>query len=167
MTIYARGKLLKNSRISIIFLLFIFFSFGFLFPDETSVETTGGKKALERSLIFPGLGQFMEKKYFRGIVFLAGELFCITNFVINNIKGNDAYVNYKIAGNSGDAVTWREKVGKYDKTRNIFLLAGAGVWILNMIDIFFHIKKKYRKKISLSLKNEKNNKISFGIAYSF
>lgn len=167
MTIYARGKLSKNSRISIIILLFTIFSFGSIFPDETSGGTAGDKKALERSLIFPGLGQLMEKKYFNGIVFLAGELFCITNFIINNNKGNDAYENYKIAGNSGDAVTWREKAEKYDKTRNIFLLAGAGVWILNMIDIFFHIKKKYKKKISLSLKHEKNNKISFGIAYSF
>ena len=167
MTIYVRGKLLKNNRIIIIILLFTLFFSSSIFPDETSGKTVKGKKALELSLIFPGLGQFTEKKYFTGIVFLAGELFCITNFIINNIKGNDAYGNYKIAGNSVDAGIWREKVGKYDKTRNIFLLAGAGVWIINMIDIFIHIKKKYRKKISLSLKNEKNNKISFGIAYSF
>ncbi|MEN8152486.1 MAG: DUF5683 domain-containing protein [Acidobacteriota bacterium] len=158
---------MKNKPFIIFIFILYFLYTGYLFPSKGPDNPATGKKALEKSLIFPGLGQLIEKKYFNGILFITGELFCITNFLINNSRGNEAYENYKIADTTENAIIWREKVEKYDKKRNIFLLAGAGIWILNLVDIFIHIKKKYKRNISLSIKNGKNNKISLGIGYSF
>ena len=58
----------------------------------------------------------------------------------------------------------------YSRSSRIgFILAAAGVWIINLIDIYFIVKKKDKKEKNLRLKfnlNENKN-LAFTISYSF
>ena len=60
-----------------------------LYPSGTgSGETSPEKRALEKSLLFPGWGQIHEKQYMKGAIFITAELLAITGIVINNNNGN-------------------------------------------------------------------------------
>ena len=108
------------------------------------------RKALERSLLFPGLGQLYEKQYLKGAILASAELFCLAAVVINAHKGNDAYWRYRGATTPEDAVKWRGETVRLDRRRNTAVLAAAGVWILNMVDIFVYAKGKYGREKSLA-----------------
>ena len=112
-------------------------------PKTRSPSPIACAKALEKSLLFPGLGQLAEKQYVKAAVFAAAEIFCLAQVVIHIGKGNEAYRNYRDAVDAAAAVEWRLQTEKYDRRRNTAILAGAGVWVLNMIDIFVFAKKKY------------------------
>ena len=108
------------------------------------------QKVLKKSLLFPGLGQLYEKQYLKGAVFSGAELFCIIEAVIQNYRGNDAYWKYRMSQTVEDAVEFRGLTERHDRTRNTFIAAGAGVWILNMVDMLLSAKKKFRKKVMLT-----------------
>ena len=55
------------------------------------------RKALERSLLFPGLGQLGEKQYVKAALFGGAEIFCLVQVLIFMGKGNDAYKKYRDA----------------------------------------------------------------------
>lgn len=116
--------------------------------DEARPDSV--KKELKKSLLFPGLGQFGEKQYLKGIVFSGTEIFCIIQAVIHDHRGNDYYWKYRMSQTGSDAMEYRRMTERNDRTRNAFIIAGAGVWILNMVDMLVFVKKKYRKKVSLS-----------------
>ncbi|MBN2400082.1 MAG: hypothetical protein JXI33_07050 [Candidatus Aminicenantes bacterium] len=107
------------------------------------------RKALERSLLFPGLGQLGEKQYLKAALFAGAEIFCLAEVIIFMGKGNDAYDHYRDAVDPQDVIEFRSQTEKYDKHRNTAILAAAGVWVLNMIDIFVFAKKKYAKKAAV------------------
>jgi len=109
------------------------------------------RRALERSLLFPGLGQLAEKQYLKAALFAAAEVACLALVAVNIGKGGDAYWNYRGAATPADAVHWRSETERYDRRRNAAILAAAGVWVLNLIDIFVHAKKKYGRAKSLAL----------------
>ena len=108
------------------------------------------RNVLKKSLLFPGLGQFHEKQYLKGVLFSGTEIFCIIEAVIHNQRGNDAYWKYRMSQTVEDAVEFRGLTERHDRTRNAFIAAGAGVWILNMVDMLLFAKKKYRKKVLLT-----------------
>jgi hypothetical protein len=108
------------------------------------------RRALEWSLLFPGLGQLYEKQYAKAALFAAAEILCLAQVVINAREGNDAYRRYRDAGDIAAAMAWRERTEQSDRKRNTAILAGAGVWVLNMVDIFVHAKKKYGRERSLT-----------------
>jgi hypothetical protein len=120
---------------------------------------------LELSLLFPGLGQIKEKQYLKGILFLSGELFLLASAISNNRMGNKNYSKYKDADTETDVIKFRLAVEKFDKRRNIFLFSGITIWTLNLIDIYFHIRKK--SKISILIKNDKDKTVTICFNYSF
>jgi hypothetical protein len=139
--------------------------------EEGERGTLNAKKisSLQKSLLIPGWGQLSEKRYSEGVLFLSVELFCIYKIFSYNHKGNDYYDLYKKADNVSDATEYRDLTEKYDTKRNRFILAAAGVWIVNLIDIYFIVKKKDKKDKNLRLKfklNENKN-LAFTISYSF
>lgn len=108
------------------------------------------RNVLKKSLLFPGLGQFYEKQYLKGAVFSGAEIFCIIGAVIHNHQGNVAYWNYRMSQTVEEAVEFRRLTERHDRTRNAFIVAGAGVWVFNMVDMLLFAKKKYRKKVLLT-----------------
>src|SRR5512137_2684486 len=92
------------------------------------------KRQLKKSLLFPGLGQFSEKQYLKGVAFSGAEIFCIVEAIVANHRGNDSYWKYRMSGTGTDALEYRRLTERNDRTRNAFILAGAGIWILNMVD---------------------------------
>ena len=128
------------------------------------------RKALERSLLFPGLGQLSEKQYVKAALFGSAEILCLAQVLIFRGKGNEAYHNYRDVKDTAAAVEWRLQTEKYDRRRNTAILAAAGVWVLNMIDILIFAKKKYGKKASISLNpyyNHENKTIGAGMRFHF
>ncbi len=120
--------------------------------EEKPPEEPRLRKALERSLLFPGLGQLYEKQYAKAVLFAALEVFCLSLVVVNARSGNAAYRNYRDAVDSGAAVAWRLETERCDRRRNTALLGAAGVWVLNMVDIFVFTKKKYGRERSLAIR---------------
>ena len=148
-----------------------------LFPAEGAQpvnvpqpEKTPLRKALERSLLFPGLGQLGEKQYVKAALFGSAEILCLAQVLIFMGKGNNAYKKYRDAIDYETAVGFRLQTEKYDRRRNTAILAAAGVWALNMIDIFIFAKKKYGKKALISLNpyyNHENKTIGAGLRFHF
>lgn len=122
-----------------------------LLPAEEARPDDGRRrKALERSLLFPGLGQLYEKQYLKAALFASAEIACLVLVVVNIGKGNEAYRGYRNAQDMEAAVRWRGETERLDRRRNAAILAAAGVWALNMVDIFASARKKYGREKSLA-----------------
>jgi hypothetical protein len=134
---------------------------GTLLPKKTS--------SLQKSLLIPGWGQIAEKRYIEGALFLSVEIFCFYKIFSYNHKGNDYYNLYKKADNVSDAIKYRDLAEKYDKRRNSFILAAAGAWIINLIDIYIIVKRKDKKErnIRLNFKLNENKDLALTFTYSF
>ena len=91
--------------------------------------------SLEKSLLFPGWGQISEKRYIRGLTFMFSEAACLSSAVVYAVKGSHSYDNYRDAANTPDAIHYRQLTERYDKRRNISLVAGAVVWAVNLLDM--------------------------------
>lgn len=164
MKIFVRVKLSKFLKIFII----IFVSSLLNAEDLTSTKTNiTANRALEKSLIFPGLGQLHEKKYLKGIIFITAELIAITGAILNNRQGNKNYNKYRSSLTENDALFFRKETERFDRSRNLFIAAGMGVWIINMLDIYIIKKKMGKKSIEVSLEKGINNEIFFTLNYSF
>ena len=131
--------------------------------EETSFTS------LHKSLVFPGWGQFSERRYVEGIIFSGAELFCLIEMFVNNHKGNQNYKLYKQAETVQDAVKFREMTEKFDTKRNQYLIAAAGVWILNLIDIYIIVKKREKKsqKPALNIMTGEGGLIKLSLSVKF
>jgi hypothetical protein len=107
-----------------------------------TVDQAQGLGPQEKSLLLPGWGQLAEKRWLEGVFFMAAEAFCIVGALRQNKLGNSAYLAYKAATNVPDAVRLRRETEKRDSRRNQYLLAGAAVWALNLIDIHLIVRGK-------------------------
>jgi len=128
------------------------------------------RKALERSLLFPGLGQLGEKQYAKAALFGGAEIFCLVEVLIYMSKGNAAYRDYRDALDPEDVIKFRRQTEEYDNNRNIAILAAAGVWVLNMVDMFVFAKKKYGKKAAVGFQpfyNHENKTIGASLRVGF
>jgi len=155
---------------SLILVLTLLFPLSSLSQEEKQRDSTGGKfGSLQKSLLIPGWGQIAEKRYVEGILFLSSEVFCLYKILSYNHKSNEYYHLYKEANNVDDAVNNRELAEKYDIRRNTFMLLAAGIWAVNLIDIYVIVKNKQKKERNLKLKLEsgKNKELVFTISYSF
>jgi len=139
-------------------------------PENTTEETGQTSfTSLHKSLLWPGWGQLSEKKYIEGILFSAAEAFCVVEILINNYKGNQEYKLYKDADNVQDAIKYRRSTERYDTRRNQFMLAAVGVWIINLVDMYFIFKGKKNedKKLAVGISTSSTAKISLVITYCF
>ncbi|MGD2295733.1 MAG: DUF5683 domain-containing protein, partial [Candidatus Aminicenantes bacterium] len=123
---------------------------------DVEEESPGEKTfdALQKSLLIPGWGQLAEKRYLEGAFFLSAEIFCLVEVFANNNKGKKNYRLYRDAESVDEAVKYRGLTEKYDKRRNAFILAAAGVWAVNLIDIYLILKNKKDKKGGVGVKLE-------------
>jgi hypothetical protein len=112
---------------------------------ETKIDPT--QKPLVLSLVFPGLGQLCEKSYFKGTLFFVAEIACIWQIIHLNRLGNTAYKNYQQAQTIDDTAYYRNQTMNYDKKRNLFIMAGCLVWVINLIDMNIYVKKKRKLAI--------------------
>ena len=163
---------MKNSKLTTSFLIVLFISLPCLSQDKESKEASSPEikfTSLQKSLLIPGWGQIAEKRYIEGILFLSAEIFCIYKIFSYNHKGNDYYNLYKKADNVSDATQFRDLAEKYDKRRNSFILAAAGAWIINLIDIYIIVKRKDKKErnLRLKLKLNENKDLALTFTYSF
>jgi hypothetical protein len=90
---------------------------------------------LEKSLLVPGWGQLSVGRPVESALFFGSTVLCLIGAWDNNRRGSDSYVAYKAAVNSTDAARLHALTARYDRRRNQFLLAGAAVWALNLLDI--------------------------------
>ncbi len=149
-------------------MFFFTYSLGYA-QESTSSDQVSRLNSLQKSLLVPGWGQIAEKKYVKGLFFMGTELFCIINILSDNHKANKNYEAYKEAVHINDAVSFRALTEKYDGRRNRFLAAAVGIWILNMIDIYFIVKNKQKKKRNLwfSLESASKKTLSLTISLRF
>jgi len=115
-------------------------------PERTKFSS------LQKSLIIPGWGQLDEKRYLEGSFFLSLEICCLYEVFKNNRRGNSNYHLYKTAGSNDEAIRFRALTERYDKRRNIFMLVAAGVWAVNLFDIYVIVKIKGKEKSGLDIK---------------
>ena len=141
-----------------------------LAAEAVKPESDRLRKVLEKSLVFPGLGQLAEKQYVKAAVFASAEIFCLAQVVVQMGMGNEAYRNYRDAKDALAAAEWRLQTEKYDRRRNTAILAAAGVWVLNMIDIFVFAKKKYGRNAAVAFHpyyNHENQTFGAGLTCCF
>ncbi len=117
-----------------------------------AVDQAKGLGPLEKSLLLPGWGQISEKRWLEGVFFMAAEAFCIVGALRQNKLGNSVYLAYRAAANQPDAVRLRQETEKRDSRRNQYLLAGAAVWALNLLDIHLIVRGKEGAAKVLSLR---------------
>jgi hypothetical protein len=170
---FARARLRRKNCV---LLLLLFLVGRIMLPAQGAVpvntprpEKTPLRKALERSLLFPGLGQLGEKQYVKAALFGGAEIFCLAQVLIFIGKGNSAYNKYRDAVDYITAVEFRAQTEKYDRRRNTAILAAAGVWVLNMIDMFVFAKKKYGKNAAIGFQpyyDHENKTIGVSLCFS-
>jgi hypothetical protein len=144
----AKGKLARKKVL--VLLVALMLGQMLLAAEAVQPESDRLRKALERSLLFPGLGQLGEKQYLKAAVFATAEIFCLAQVFINRGKGEDAYHQYHGAQDMASAVAWRRQTETYDRRRDTAILAGAGVWVLNMVDMFVFAKRKYGRHAAVA-----------------
>jgi len=137
--------------------------------DKTSQQTEQktGLTSLKKSLLIPGWGQLAEKRFVEGIFFLGAEIFSIYQIFHNNHKGSIYYDKYRGAENVEDATRYRELTEDYDKKRNIFILAAAGIWAVNLLDIYVIVKNKEKQKLKLKLQSVDPKGMAITLHFSF
>jgi hypothetical protein len=119
---------------------------------------------LKKSLLIPGWGQIAEHRYFEGLAFVAAEACLTISILTNNHRGNEAYRLYRQADNPGDAILNRNLTEKYDKRRNIGILAAASVWAVNLLDISLIVRRRSNDGKRLDLMLLEHDEVQFAIA---
>ncbi len=107
-------------------------------PDSSTLRPLG---PLAKSLLIPGWGQFAVGRPVEGGLFLGGLVLCLAGAWDAGHRGGESYALYKAAATAADAVRWREATSRYDRRRNGFLLAGAALWAVNLLDIWLLVKR--------------------------
>ena len=163
---------MEKSKLASSFLILLLISLPCFGQNKESKEASSPKikfASLQKSLLIPGWGQIAEKRYIEGILFLSAEIFCFYKIFSYNHKGNSYYNLYIKTDNVNDAIKYRALTEKYDTKRNRFILAAAGVWIINLIDIYIIVKKKNKKErnLRLKLKLNENKDLALTFTYSF
>ena len=163
---------MKRGFVTVLVLFSLAFSFFPCVGQEVAPEESPSEKkftSLHKSLLIPGWGQLAEKRYIEGVVFLSAEIFALYKVFTYNHKGNTAYTKYKDATSADDAVHYRQMTEDYDRKRNQYLLVAAGVWAINLIDIYFIVRNKEKKGKNLRLKLESgtNKSLVLTVSYRF
>lgn len=125
--------------------------------------------SLHKSLLLPGWGQFSEKHYVEGAVFASAAAFSLVQVLSFNRKGNRYYRKYQEAASVEEAALFRELTEKYDTRRNQYLLVTAGIWAVNLIDIYVIVKRKEKKEKTIQLKLEHvgDKELAVSLRYCF
>jgi len=118
-------------------------------PGQTPEPERTKFSSLQKSLLVPGWGQFVEKRYFEAGFFLTLEVCYLVEVFRTNRKGNNAYRLYKAAASAEEAIRFRDMTEDFDKTRNYHMALAAAVWAVNLVDMYFIFRRKGRTESHL------------------
>lgn len=157
------------------FCMFIFVpksqSFGQTLQDSTVTKVSKpdtlmkGKSptgALLRSVIFPGGGQFYNRKYIKGMLVFGTETTLLTLAAVDWSRVNTHKRNFQNTAYSYSDRLWEfEQYQFYDDRRNLFLWITAGVIFLSMFDAYvdaqlYHFDQEKVRDLSITLNPEVN-----------
>ncbi len=138
--------------------------------NDTILERKSPTGALLRSVVFPGWGQFYNRKYLKGVVVFGAETTFITLAVIEWSRMNTHKKNFQNP-NYPDRYWEFEQFQFYEDRRNLFLWITAGIVFLSMFDAYVdaHLYNFDREKVrdlSISLIPEANGGNNIKIVFS-
>ncbi len=151
-------------------------SFGQTSQDSTKAKVSEpdtlmkGKSptgALLRSVVFPGGGQFYNRKYLKGIVVFGTEATFITLAAVDWSRMSPHKKNFQ--NPSYPDRYWEfDQYRFYEDRRNLFLWITAGVVFLSMFDAYvdaqlYHFDQEKVRDLSISLIPEANGGITMRI----
>jgi hypothetical protein len=125
--------------------------------------------ALVRSVIFPGGGQFYNRKYLKGIVVFGTETTLLTLAAVDWSRVNTHKRNFQNTAYSYSDRQWEfEQYRFYEDRRNLFLWITAGVIFLSMFDAyvdaqFYHFDEEKVRDLPITLTPETNGGITMRI----
>ena len=139
-------------------------------PD-TLMKGKSPTGALLRSVIFPGGGQFYNRKYLKGILVFGTEATFLTLAAIDWSRVNTHKRNFQNTGYSYSDRLWEfEQYRFYEDRRNLFLWITAGVIFLSMFDAYvdaqlYHFDQEKVRDLPISLIPEANGGITLRIVF--
>lgn len=141
-------------------------------PTDTIMEGKSPMGALLRSVVFPGWGQFYNRKYLKGLVVFGAETTFITLAAIEWNRMNTHKKNFQNPDYPDLDRYWEfEQFEFYEDRRNLFLWITAGIVFLSMFDAYVdaHLYNFDREKVrdlSISLIPEVNGGNNIKIVFS-
>ena len=140
-------------------------------PD-TVLERKSPMGALLRSVVFPGGGQFYNRKYIKGVVVFGAETTFITLAAIEWSRMNTHKKNFENPDYDYSYRYWEfEQFEFYEDRRNLFLWITAGIVFLSMFDAYvdahlFNFEREEVRDLSISLTPEDNGGNNIRIVFS-
>ena len=140
-------------------------------PD-TLMKGKSPTGALLRSVIFPGGGQFYNRKYLKGIVVFGTETTFLTLAAVDWSRVNTHKRNFQNTGYSYSDRLWEfEQYRFYEDRRNLFLWITAGVVFLSMFDAYvdaqlYHFDQEKVRDLSITLIPEANRWITMRLVFN-
>jgi hypothetical protein len=147
------------------------------------LENKSKSKTILYSSLFPGIGQIYNDNTYRGIFYGLSEIYCIVNAISLDKKmkqSNDAYKNSTERYNLATSIEMiaRERkimlaeydnIKEYEKSRNNYIIAAAGIWLWNLFDALIWKEPDTRKDSKLSINFQNDGIISqkIGLSYEF
>ncbi len=138
-------------------------------PD-TLLKSKSPTGALLRSVIFPGGGQFYNRKYIKGMVVFGTETTFLTLAAIDWSRVNNHKRNFQNTNYSYSDRLWEfDQYRFYEDRRNLFLWITAGVIFLSMFDAYvdaqlYHFDQEKVRDLSITLTPEVNGGTTLRIA---
>lgn len=90
-----------------------------------------------KSLVLPGLGQFVSKNYVKGNLYLLTSFGTLAGSLYFLQKSNNKYEQYKIANNIDDIEKYWNESEKFLLYSEISAGVAAAIWFINVIDAYF------------------------------
>jgi hypothetical protein len=106
-------------------------TFKAIIPEYT---THYGGRALWRSMIIPGWGQFHKRKAAKGVIFLTTEIAAISGLAFCEIQRSDNWRKSTETTNVAITKEYRNRADSWELRRNILAGAAAGIYLWNVLD---------------------------------
>ena len=144
-----------------------------LLPEESvTVRTNSPTLTLFKSVIFPGWGQYSNRKYLKAGLVFAVESYFIYRAVDNAQKASDWRHRWKAETQSNLRAKYFRKYTSYRDSRNSNLWTTAAVIFISMFDAYVdaHLRdfpRQLGKAKKLSLEIAPQQAVPFKLAYHF
>lgn len=123
--------------------------------EETyNFNTKSPLNAAARSLMLPGWGQFFNEQPTKGLIFAGAELIAIGTAFMMSSKANSTYSDYETKRTN----TMYDDYSSQINTANMFVYAGAAIWLGNIIDAYLSADSGTGRKNEKSRSIKKSSK---------
>jgi len=113
-------------------------------PAAAATETAGSRQAMVWSLVYPGIGQLLERRTGTGVALLVAETAAVALAISADHRANGYYWRYRQATSREEAVSLRRQTERLDRRRNVAIACGVAIWGLNLLEMMLHHRKKPR-----------------------